>query len=379
MGVVTPQKPHNLHCEVSSWPLDRQFQSDWDGLYTLTPCTSPFSRLEWLQVGIGIYADSKEILPLRFLDASGSLKAMGIFRMVTEPGKGLPRKLIRTIEYNSQRIVPFVAADGATMAEAMHALREAFPKQVDYYDFFKLDAMEGNLETIKTELTCRHLPFECTIFNEQPQFYIPATWEGYLEERTQGHRKKIRRYTRKLQEEYPDYQFTRLRTYEDFQAYGIDKVLEEVMGLFSGSWQAACLAEYGDSCNRLTTFYAHVAREFAPKGLLDICLLKADSHLLAFELNLCEAGSVYMLFGSYDRAYADWSPGNAIFSEIIQDGIRHGDKVLEFGGEHLDYKRLWTKNAVFSHRIRIFGRTPRAKVKRCIRFGKRILKKLLHR
>jgi len=304
---------------------------------------------------------------------------MGIFRIVTEPAKGMHRKLIRTVEYNSQRIVPFVSADCTTMAEAMRALRNTYFKQVDYYDFFKLDSMAGGLETIKTELTRMHLPFECEVFNEQPQLHIPSSWEGYLEERTQGHRKKIRRYTRKLQEEYPDYQFQRLRSYEDFQTYGVDRVLEEIMALFSNSWQAESLAEYDDSFSRLTTFYQRVAREFIPVGLMDICLLKADHHLLAFELNLCEAGSVYMMFGSYDRTYADWSPGNAIFSEIVQDGIKRGDRLLEFGGEHLDYKRLWTKDSSFSYRIRIYGRTPRAKVKRWIRFGKTTLKKLLRR
>ncbi len=379
MGVVTPQKQQKLHCAAASWPPDALFESDWASLYQQTPSTSPFSRITWLQVGIGIYADAKEILPLRFFDENGVLKAMGIFRMVTEPAKNIPRNSIRTIEYNSQRIVPFVAADGATMAEAMRALRDGYPKHVDYYDFFKLDTMAGALETIKSELTRLQLPFECEVFNEQPQFHIPATWEGYLEERTQGHRKKIRRYTRKLQEEYPDYQFIRLRSYEEYQDYGIDKVIGEIMELFANSWQAACLAEYGDSCSRLTTFYESVAREFIPKGLLDICLLKADNHLLAFELNICEAGSVYMLFGSYDRAYADWSPGNAIFSEIVQDGIKRGDKIVEFGGEHLDYKRLWTKDAAFSYRIRIYGRTPRAKVKVWLRSGKKFVKRLLHR
>ena len=379
MGVITPRKQNQLHCVAASWPADASFQSDWDALYPQTAAASPFSRLAWFQIGIEIYGDANEILPLRFFDEAGALKAMGIFRIVTEPAKGMHRKLIRTVEFNSQRIVPFVAADGATMAEALRALRDTYHKHVDYYDFFKLDSMAGGLETIKSELTRMHLPFECEVFNEQPQFHIPSTWEGYLEERTQGHRKKIRRYTRKLQEEYPDYQFIRLRSCEEFQEYGIDTVLEEIMALFSDSWQAACLAEYGDSCSRLTTFYESVAREFIPKGLLDICLLKADNHLLAFELNLCEAGSVYMMFGSYDRAYADWSPGNAIFSEIVQDGIKRGDKLLEFGGEHLDYKRLWTKDASFSYHMRIYGRTPRAKVKRWLRFGKHILKTIRRR
>jgi CelD/BcsL family acetyltransferase involved in cellulose biosynthesis len=73
-----------------------------------------------------------------------------------------------------------------------------------------------------------------------------------------------------------------------------------------------------------------------------------------------------MMFGSYDREYAQWSPGNAILSEIIQDSLIRGYSCLEFGGEYLEYKKLWTKEFTCSYQLRIYGSSPQATVKKWI-------------
>jgi CelD/BcsL family acetyltransferase involved in cellulose biosynthesis len=227
--------------------------------------------------------------------------------------------------------------------------------------------MGKGLEELAEGFDRAGLPYEIEPFNEQPQFDLSLSWDDYLMERTQGHRKKIRRYTRLLQEEYPDYQFIRLRTPQEFETYGMDKVLEEIIGLFKKSWQSTYLHEHGNREINLCDFYIRVAKTFGPLGLLDICLLKADDTLLAYEFNLYEEGSLYMLFGTYNQEYSEWSPGNAILSEIIQDSIKRKYCRLEFGGEYLEYKKLWTKQSTNSYHLRIYGKTLRSKIKRLIR------------
>ena len=70
-----------------------------------------------------------------------------------------------------------------------------------------------------------------------------------------------------------------------------------------------------------------------------------------------------MLFGTYNQEYARFSPGNAILSEILQDSYSRGDRIVDFGGEFLEYKKLWTKIAAYSYHLRIYGNTLKAKVK----------------
>lgn len=354
-----------LTVRMDVWPPDTTFRADWNALLEQTPVASVFDQLPWLEIGISHYAKDERILACRFYDSEQQLRCMGVFRMTEEPGKLFKRTVVRTVEFNSQRINPFVGADVQIAASAIEALSRAIDVPVDSLDFFKLDGQGGTLADMVSLLEERSLPCSLLVFNEQPYFPLVGTWVEYLDERTQGHRKRIRRYTRKLWERYPDYHFTRYRCDSDFSEQSFDLVLQEIIDLFDKSWQAEALQQENALLD-LKAFYQQVASTFLGLGMLDLCTLHADHTLIAFELNLVYRGSVHMLFGSYNRDYSDWSPGNAILSEIIQDSYSRGYERIEFGGEYLEYKKLWSKSMVQSYHLRVHGTTLRAKVKKLI-------------
>lgn len=362
---MTQDVQQELTVHIDSWPPDTVFRSDWNTLLENTPFASPFDHLEWIEIGIALYANEERILPCRFLDQDGAICSMGVFRLTEEPGKIGKRVVVRTVDFNAQRITPFLGSDPTTTALAIKALVQSIDVPVDSFDFFKLDAQEGLLVTIADLLASSSIPSDLQHFNEQPYFPLVGTWVEYLDQRTQGHRKRIRRYTRKLWEQYPDYHFTRYQSETDYQKCSFDSVMEEVMTLFDASWQAEALAQ-ANGLEALKIFYTQVAKAFLSKGMLDLCTLHADHTLIAFELNLVLHGSVHMLFGSYNRDYSDWSPGNAILSEIIQDSYKKHYQKIEFGGEYLEYKKLWSKSMVESYHLRILGNTLRAKLKKII-------------
>lgn len=362
---MTKDKRLELTVSLDAWPPDSTFRSDWQMLLQQTPVASVFDQLSWLEIGISWYAKDERILACRFHDSEKRLRCMGVFRMTEEPGKLMKRTVVRTVEFNSQRINPFVGADVLIAASAIEALGRAIDVPVDSLDFFKLDGQGGALADIPSLLEERSLACSLQVFNEQPYFPLIGTWVEYLDERTQGHRKRIRRYTRKLWERYPDYRFIRYRSDSDFSQQSFDAVLQEVIDLFDRSWQAEALQQE-NALSDLKAFYQQVARTFLGLGMLDLCTLHADHTLIAFELNLVYRGSVHMLFGSYNREYADWSPGNAILSEIIQDSYNKGYARIEFGGEYLEYKKLWSKSMVQSYHLRVHGNTLRAKLKKII-------------
>nr|WP_321297246.1 GNAT family N-acetyltransferase [uncultured Sphaerochaeta sp.] len=362
---MTQDVRQELTVHIDSWPPDTAFRSDWNTLLEHTPFASAFDHLEWIEIGISLYAREERILPCRFLDQMGTLCSMGVFRLTEEPGKLGKRVVVRTVDFNAQRITPFLGPEPLATALAIEALIQAIDVPVDSFDFFKLDAQGGNLATISELLASRSIPSLLQQFNEQPYFPLEGTWVEYLDQRTQGHRKRIRRYTRKLWEQYPDYAFKRYQCEADYAKSSFAFVLEEVMALFDTSWQAEALAE-ANALEHLKSFYTQVAHTFLGKGMLDLCTLHADHTLIAFELNLVYRGSVHMLFGSYNRKYADWSPGNAILSEIIQDSYQKQYQRIEFGGEYLEYKKLWSKSMVESYHLRIHGNTLRAKLKKII-------------
>ncbi len=235
------QKKRKLHVKLAAWPLDESFRDDWKTLYESMSTSSVFCRLEWLEIGISMYNCVAQILPYRFFDTAGELQAMGLFRLEKEPGKFMANRVLRTIEYNSQRIVPIIAANISTMADALCALTYSPGFRVDYLDFYKLDPMGTGLQEITAALSTAGISCTAEIFNEQPQFRLETSWDTYLAERTQGHRKKIRRYTSKLKENFPDYTFTRLRDPQDYAVFGTERVLALIMDLFDRSWQAEAL------------------------------------------------------------------------------------------------------------------------------------------
>ena len=354
-----------LRAEMAIWPPDDSFRAQWTTLADSNPHISPFCQLEWMEIGINVFGRGERILPYRFFDTDDTLQAMGLFQLVKEPGRLFTRTVLRTIEFNSQRINPFLTSSPKIMAAAIIALSDAVGEPVDSFDFFKLDPLDSALQEVSSLLSGQHISHELRQFNEQPYFPLVGSWVEYLSERTQGHRKRIRRYTRKLQEQYPDYRFTRYQKPADFPQSDMTVVLDEIMLLFDKSWQADALDKQ-DTLHDMKRFYLTVAKEFLHMEMLDLCTLHCNGTLIAFELNLFGAGSVYMLFGAYDRDYADWSPGNAILSEILQDSYTKGYKRVEFGGEYLDYKKLWTKTSSPSYHLRIHGTTLKATVKRLL-------------
>ena len=364
MQSMADKTASSLSMERAPWPLDDRFRSDWEQLLQEARHVSPFDYLEWIESGITCFAEG-DIMPCRFLDNDGTVRAMCMLRISEEPGKLSSRTVVRSIEYNSQRILPLLAADTQTLAEAMQSLVNSVDFSVDSFDFFKLDELGGSIREVSTLLESRGVSHSLEVFNEQPYFPLTGTWKEYLSERTQGHRKRIRRYTRKLWERYPDYTFRRYRSAEDFIDGDFESVLKEILDLYDKSWQADALSK-DDALHDLKRFYSIIAEVFLPKGMLDISTLHADHTLLAFELNLCTKDAVYMLFGAYNRAYSDWSPGNAILSEILQDSYTKGYDRVEFGGEFLDYKKLWTKSTVKSYHLRLHGNTLKARIKRII-------------
>jgi CelD/BcsL family acetyltransferase involved in cellulose biosynthesis len=181
--------------------------------------------------------------------------------------------------------------------------------------------------------------------------------------RTQGHRKKIRRYTRKLQEAYPDYQFTRIRTKEEFSAYGVDRCLDEMELLFMKSWQAEKLKKIGENLDQLySTFYREIFLKFYQLGMIDLATIYADGRLIAFDMSLNLQGHIYMVYGAYSLDYQERSPGTANLVEILKSGLEAHDVVLEFGGGFLQYKRIWANDEQNSYHIAIASKTLRGRI-----------------
>ncbi len=349
-----------------TFPPTEAFRRDWSALRAGTPGDSVFTDLEWIEAGIR-HALPPECrpLPLRFVDGAGRTAAMALLQEAPLQSRLGTLRTLRTIEINSQRIPPLLAPDPASQAEGLVALWTELGGHYDLIDLFKLDPLAGRLVHLCDVLTTHGIPSRLAPFDVQPRLVLPASQAELSGLRNKVSRKKLRWGRNRLEEHLGPLKLVRLRDPDDVRRFGTDALEATLASLAARSWQGSAGDALQGATNR--AFYADVIRSFSTRGLLDVCLLEAGGRPLAFDLNLVERGNVYMLVGCYDPEWHRFSPGSQLFAAWAADSLARGDRVLEFGGDHLDYKEHWATECVPSHHLRLFGRTFKGRLKAALR------------
>lgn len=351
--LITRQEPY---------PLTDAFRRDWQALRQDVPGDTVFTDLDWIEAGIhtSLPAGHRPVA-LRFVASNGATAALALMQDAPLPGKLGRLASLRTIEINSQRIPPVLAADVPTMGAALQALWRDVGARYDVLDFFKLDPLDGQLPTLVRRLRSAGLPARLVPFDRQPRLVLPGSADQLLHLRNKTSRKKLRWGRNRLEEQQGPLELVRLRTPEEHARFGLATLRDTLFELAERSWQGQA-GSPSEVAGR-TAFYTEVLNAFAPRGLLDVCLLRARGRLVAFDVNLVERGVVTMLVGAYDPAWARFSPGSLLFALWAADSLERGDRVLEFGGDYLEYKEHWTTETLASYHLRLFGRTPRGRLK----------------
>lgn len=121
-----------------TYPPTEAFQRDWSALRADTPGDSIFSDLAWLEAGIRhALPPGRRPVPLRFVDGAGRTSAMALLQEAPLTSRLGTLRTLRTIEINSQRIPPLLAADADPQAEALIALWTEVGGHYDLVDLFK--------------------------------------------------------------------------------------------------------------------------------------------------------------------------------------------------------------------------------------------------
>ncbi len=111
----------------------------------------------------------------------------------------------------------------------------------------------------------------------------------------------------------------------------------------------------------------------SPRGILSI--LRAGDRVIAAHYGMLENGLLHYWFPVYDPAYAKYSPGTALFVEIIRNAQQFGITCIDMGYGELPYKRRQTdatgevafgciSRSRFHHRWRKFETTAISTIKK---------------
>jgi CelD/BcsL family acetyltransferase involved in cellulose biosynthesis len=84
-------------------------------------------------------------------------------------------------------------------------------------------------------------------------------------------------------------------------------------------------------------------REFSNDSLRGICsVLWAGDQPVATHIGMIEHGRLHYWFPAYDPAYGRYSPGTALFTEIIREATSHGIHCVDMGYGEQPYKKKQT-------------------------------------
>lgn len=346
------------------WPPTPEFRRDWERLHRIAPGANVFTTLEWMGRGWTCFAPERDtIRPVRYVNAAGETVAVSLHKETASRRFWGHVRAWRTLDYNSQRIVPALAKDFPHLVAAALALYRDVASRIDVFEFFKLDPLDGDLRLLRDELAARGLRPALKVFNTQPQLRLPDTWEECRSSHSKTFWKSPRRWRNKISREIGEARYVRLRDPEEYAAADLDATLADVFTVFERSWQFQAIEEAGAiTPSQAQDFYTGLAHDMAGRGL-DLNLLYAGDRPLAFDLNLSEGAALCLIFGGFDAEFKKYGPGSVLFVDEVRDGHGRGDRVLEFGGEFLDYKEQWTRDTVSSYQLRMRGRTPFARVR----------------
>jgi CelD/BcsL family acetyltransferase involved in cellulose biosynthesis len=144
------------------------------------------------------------------------------------------------------------------------------------------------------------------------------------------------------------------------------EALRDVLRLEAAAWKGA--AGTAIVCDqRLTRFYAGLARVFARRGRLTVAFLRAQGKRIAAQLSLEDATTFYLLKTGYDPDYAHFGPGQLLVRETALDAGRRGLVRYDLLGKATAWKMKWTEQTRSHVSVTIYAPTPGGHARRFVR------------
>ena len=193
-----------------------------------------------------------------------------------------------------------------------------------------------------------------------PWIDIQPSWEHYLDARSPGFRKTLRRKTRRMAE----LGTVRLETVTDDAALedGLAEAMQiEAEGL-KGSNRTAISSQPA-----VIRFYSELARSMAARGRLRLHFLTLDHVRIAFDYSLITNRCLYSLKAGHRSTHAPFSPGTLLLSLILQQAHKDGLSGMDLMGDADEFKMHWTDAARAHQWLHCYSESLRGRLSRSIR------------
>lgn len=197
-----------------------------------------------------------------------------------------------------------------------------------------------------------------------PYTELPTDWETYYRE-TMGKdlRKKYRRYTNRLNRDYPDQ--VSFRAITDTQ--DLDRSLDLLAEHHQSRMNQKGMAYNAFQNEQLRSFHCSVAHQFFLNRWLHFHALSIGGRDIAFLYCFYYKNRIYDYQSGYDIEFGRYSPGHLITAHSIREAIRKGISEYDMLLGPEPYKSRYTDRARRDINIEVTSPSPQAKAVRAVR------------
>jgi hypothetical protein len=116
--------------------------------------------------------------------------------------------------------------------------------------------------------------------------------------------------------------------------------------------------------HRLIGFYQALIDDFAPAGRVYINVMRCADRVIAGQLCLCDADTIYVCKQGYDENFAHLGPGNALLEQLVRWCFASGRrrKINLMGSP--SWFQDWKPEHSNLYRLHVFNRTPLGQIHR---------------
>jgi hypothetical protein len=191
--------------------------------------------------------------------------------------------------------------------------------------------------TLLSALGQAHVATTCRLRYRVGLIPIGHDWAAYEQSWSAGHRRNMRRYRRKLEEQGP-VEFQLLRQFSSGQ---IEPLLRRGLELEDRSWKG----QAGSSVLKqpgMFEFLLEQAEQLAAWGQLAMAFLEHRGEPIAFEYGWNAQGVHHSSKLGYDPAFASYSPGQLLIGSLLRELHNDpGQHTLNCLGPLTDYLAAW--------------------------------------
>lgn len=351
-----------------------EYSSAWRQLLAVTPHASFFQSTEWLAARWK-HATADETLFVVATEENGHLTGFVPFCIKRETTScGTMRVLRFPIDGWGSFYGPISATPEETLTAALHQAWRSTLK-FDLVDLTTIPVAEAS-SAVATEATPTIVNLvgqDCEEATRVAMLDLAGDWSSYWETRRaqKNRRRNVERCERRLNE-LGTIRYERYRPGGSVKA-DVDprwNLYDACESIARTSWQDGLVDGNTMHHDHVRPFLrdAHTAAICA--GAVDLNLLLLDERPIAFAYGYHFQGYVDLMRIGFLPEFAKLAPGNALWTRLIQDSFRRGDRILDFGPTCLDYKRFWTTRLEPNYAVRQYASTPKAQALRLARWLK---------